>query len=147
MKERFISAFVVAVLGALIILTPQYLAPVCEKTITAASGMAVPMKCFWTARAVSALGFIIFFAGVALLFARNACVRAGIALMIIPVSIVTGLVPLTIIGVCANEMMPCHLKTLPAIGVLSILSGAFALGILIASALKLKDARGKERLR
>ena len=116
-------------LGLLIMLTPQSIFPVCEQTIATASGAAVPMKCFWTARAAYGVGGLIVVAGLMLAFTGLPGVRLGIAAMLLFTSLLSGLMPTELIGVCAGVMMPCHMGTLPALALLSLFTGLAALGV------------------
>ena len=129
MKRGRFSACAVLALGLLTILVPYGVFPVCEGLIATASGGAVPMKCFWTARAVAGLGALLLFAGLVLFFAKSPPVRFGVALMLLPVGLLTFLVPWKLIGVCASEAMPCRMGTLPALGLLGLFTGVTATAI------------------
>lgn len=119
----------VLLLGLLTALTPYYIFPVCQATVAAASGAAIPMKCFWMARAVLGQGMIVMFAGALLAFSSSPGVRLGASLMLLPVSLVTALLPTWLIGVCMNEAMPCHMGTLPALCLLSLFTALSAAAI------------------
>ena len=129
MIRRLFSAGLIMLLGLLIMLTPQIIFPVCERTIATASGGAVPMKCFWTARAAYGTGGLVMTAGLMLAFVGLPGVRLGIAAMLLFVSLLSALLPMELIGVCAGVMMPCHMGTLPALCLLSLFSGLASLGV------------------
>jgi len=129
MKSGRFSACVIVVLGMLTILAPYVIFPVCDGLVATASGGAMPMKCFWTARAAAGLGGPLLFAGLVLFFAESPAVRFGVALMLLPIGLLILLVPWKLIGVCAAEAMPCHMGTLPALCLLSLFTGVTAAAI------------------
>ena len=106
--------------GVLLAAFPYVLLPVCSGGMTMASGASVPMKCFWTARAVLGTGLFITFGGVVYCFCHNPGVRLGIAAMIAGAAVLAVAFPTILIGICPTETMPCHMGTLPAL----ILTGA-----------------------
>jgi len=126
MRTGRFSACVMLFFGVLTVLAPHALFPVCAGTVATAAGGVMPMKCFWTARAASGLGIVILFAGVMLFFAKQPAFRAGVALALMPVSLLTALVPLHVIGVCPSEAMPCRMGTLPALCLLAFFTGLTA---------------------
>jgi hypothetical protein len=121
------GAVVTIALGALIVLAPYGLFPVCEAAVLTAAGGSVPMKCFWTARASLGNGGLAIAAGFLLLFAQNPGLRLGLASLVLAAGLLTVLAPTALIGVCRGETMPCHMGTLPALmllGSLTMLAGA-----------------------
>ena len=121
MKVISWGTFVLVILGTLVVLTPYSVFPICQAAVSTASGGTVPMKCFWSARATLGNGGLIIAAGLLLFFAKHSGVRLGIALMLLPVGLLTILTPSVLIGVCAAETMPCHMGTLPALSLLGLL--------------------------
>ena len=115
------GAVLTVALGILVCLTPHYLFPVCETHIATAAGGAVPMKCFWTARASLGNGGLAVAAGCLLLLSNHAPFRFGVTLMLFFVGLVTILIPGLLIGVCASEIMSCHMGTLPALTLLGLI--------------------------
>ncbi len=127
MSGRFVTALIVSGLGLLIVLTPWYIFPVCVGMVQTVSGAAVHMKCFWAGVAASSAGGVIAAGGLFMGLFRSPGIRAGIALMLVPAGLYVALIPSFIIGVCPGETMPCHIGTLPALllpSVLAILVGA-----------------------
>ncbi|MDR2745521.1 MAG: DUF4418 family protein [Desulfovibrio sp.] len=120
-------ALPVIVLGFLIAATPYYLFPVCTGRITAVNGAFLPMKCFWTAKAALGCGGVIVCAGIIIALASSPGVCLGVALTLLPISALVTAFPTVHVGVCQNEMMPCRMGTLPALCLLGILTGVFAL--------------------
>ena len=115
------GTFALVMLGTLVVLTPYYVFPVCQASVATAAGGTAPMKCFWSARAALGTGGLTIAAGLLLFFARYSGVRLGIALMLLPVGLLTILAPSALIGVCVTETMPCRMGTLPALSLLGLL--------------------------
>ena len=118
------AVFTVA-LGLLVCLAPYHIFPVCEGH----SPTSAPMKCFWAARATLGNGGLTIFAGCLLLLSHHAPFRLGVALMLLPVGLLVIVTPGLLIGVCANELMPCHMGTLPALALLGTLLVVTGLGM------------------
>ena len=127
MRRRLLVALPVIVLGFLIAAAPYCLFPVCTGRLTAASGALLPMKCFWTAKAALGCGGVIVCAGIIIALVSSPGVRLGAALTLLPVSALAAAFPTILIGVCANEMMPCRAGTLPALCLLGTFTGVTAL--------------------
>ena len=108
----------VVLAGALLLLLPWWLLPVCD----VAAG-AAPMRCYWSGRMVSALGVAILVAGVLLFAVRASGFRQGVGLMVVVLAALTAAVPTVLIGMCGNPSMPCRLGTFPASVIFSVLSG------------------------
>ena len=151
MKGVSWGAIFLIVLGLFTVLTPYSIFPVCQAAMPTASGGAVPMKCFWTARAAVGSGGMILFAGLLLLFVRTPGTRLGVALMLFAVGLFAILTPHTLIGVCPGEMMACHMGTLPALSLLGLLTLLAAAGVALrarkdmASTGKSPASRGGKR--
>lgn len=65
------------------------------------------MACHWAQRAVTALGVLIAVLALAALIIPDRRVKAGIELAVTLVSILTALVPHTVIGLCMMSSMRC----------------------------------------
>ena len=115
------GAVLTVALGILVCLTPYTLFPVCEGHITTAAGGAVPMKCFWSARASLGNGGLAIVAGGLLLLSNHAPFCLGVTIMLVFLGLAIILTPGLLIGVCASEMMSCHMGTLPALTLLGLL--------------------------
>lgn len=126
---RSSRAFGVAALlcGALVILIPTVIAPVCEARVETKGGMLVPMRCFYVARAEIPIGALLALAG-ALLFVLGHRKEAGVALtaIVAALGVVTILVPTALIGTCGNPEMECNVATRPALVLLG--AATFLLG-------------------
>lgn len=133
MSGRLVPALFVVLLGALTMLGPYFIFPVCPGAVLTANGGAIPMKCFWTARAALGCGGLIVFAGLLLTVAKTPGVRLGLALMLMPVGLLVAAFPYALIGVCGSEMMPCRLGTLPALCLLDGLTFLVGLGIALSA--------------
>jgi hypothetical protein len=123
-------ALPVIMLGLLTAAAPYCLFPVCAGHITAVNGAFVPMKCFWTAKAVLGCGGVIACAGIIIALVPSPEVRLGAALTLLPLGALVAALPTVLVGICPNGMMPCRMGTLPALcllGAFTAFAGALAL--------------------
>lgn len=135
MKNRMISSLFFIVLGALLILFPMYILPVCPLPEPSAmpvdamsqaaggehmhSAPAKIMRCFWTLRAELGIGSLVIAVGVLMLFSRTIFVRMGLTMSLACISLLAAAIPTILIGVCPNEMMRCNMGAKPALVLLS----------------------------
>jgi len=117
MKRKPLLGIFTAVLGALVILIPYVLLPVCSAALELVSGKAVPMKCFWTARAELALGILIIAAGILLIAARNYSFKLAVFILVAMMGVFVILFPTLLIGVCDAATHMCRMGTLPGLSV------------------------------
>ena len=113
MKNKVIISSVYVVLGALIILAPTVIFPVCAAEMK--------MRCTYTGQAAIGLGGLLILLGLISPFFDEK-VRAGISIAIIGVGTLTITYPVKLIGVCGNSMMTCDAATRPLLIVLGILT-------------------------
>jgi hypothetical protein len=116
MKNRIITGISFIILGVLIAIGPLYIFKVCSPM-----GKEV-MKCFYTAKAEIGVGSLIAILGILLFVFKSTQTRFGISISITLAGVLAGLIPTVFIGVCGMSAMHCHMVTLPAIIVLSILT-------------------------
>jgi drug/metabolite transporter (DMT)-like permease len=118
-----IGAFLI-LLGILVMLTPWIIFPVCEvegmylKTV---SGVQMPMKCGWTARAETGMGALIIVGGGLLIARGTPETRQAVGVFSIATGILVILFPTVLIGMCALADHPCRQLTLPALEILGII--------------------------
>lgn len=72
------------------------------------------MKCFWSCRALFALGALAVLLGILIFFAKNKSIFNEI-IMSIAISVMGILIPLVIIGGCMKETMHCLTTTFPVV--------------------------------
>lgn len=101
--------------GILLAVLPDVLLPVCSGQVSTASGAAVPMRCFWTARAEIGVGALVSLGGVLYCLCRNTGARLGIAAVTAGAALLAVALPAGLTGVCAAETMPCRMGTLPGL--------------------------------
>ena len=111
MKKRIIG-IIVAVLGLLLSLGPQFLFKVCDSDPV--------MKCHWTAQAEIGIGIIIFLLGISLVIFKDIRIRLGLSIGIFLSGVYALLLPHMLIGGCIMPSMPCHTTAFPAITVICI---------------------------
>ena len=120
MKNRIILAASFVLLGLLVILIPTVILPVCESEMK--------MACFFTKKAEIGVGAVIAALGVVYVFLKNKDIRVGISIAQIGNAILALALPLKLTGLCKMSDMACRVKTLPGLGVVSVLLGVVALG-------------------
>ncbi|OCG04935.1 DUF4418 family protein [Gilliamella apis] len=135
MKNRVVTSVLFIFIGALLILFPLYILPVCPlpdaqaipATTVAGEGHihmhSTPgkiMKCFWTARAEIGIGSLVIAIGALVLFSRSLFVRMGLSMALACTAVLAAAIPTILIGVCGNEMMRCNMGAKPALILLAI---------------------------
>ena len=127
MKNKYVVGALLLVLGLLIAIGPQKIFPVCE------FNPEKPMKCNWMGKAEIGVGAVVALIGVLQMVMDHAKVRMGLSMAVVPMGLLTLLLPTKLIGVCMNQHMRCVTLTRPALlmlGIATILVGglsAFAL--------------------
>lgn len=142
MKNRIVSSVLFIFIGALLILFPLYILPVCPlpdvQAMPATTAMPADamhsapmdghmhntpgkiMKCFWTARAEIGIGSLVIAIGALVLFSRSLFVRMGLSMALACTAVLAAAIPTILIGVCGNEMMRCNMGAKPALILLAI---------------------------
>lgn len=119
-------AILIAVTGLFIIITPNWILPVCEGLLDLVNGKQVPMRCFWTARAEMVIGGLVLLSGLLLAYVKNAEARRRVSHQVLFLGAATILIPLYLIPTCMNPDMACNVGTKPALlllGGLTLLLG------------------------
>lgn len=117
--KNSVAGIITIIIGILFILVPLYILPVCD-LVEHANGKITIMRCFWTARAEVGIGAVVIAIGILSLLISSSAVRIGFYLSLFCLSFLAAAIPTLLIGVCPNEMMDCHMGTLPALIILSI---------------------------
>jgi hypothetical protein len=99
------------------------------RTLALAAGGTTLMKCHWSAMAEIALAVPLFVLGALMAFGRSKENKRNLGIMGTVLGALVILVPTTLIGVCANNMMTCRSLMLPTL----ILSGTIVAGISLAT--------------
>jgi len=98
------------------------------KAITLANGNQIPMKCHWTGEAELGLGIPILAVGTMLTFFRRQETLRTLSLIGIILGVMSVLMPVLLIGVCASPTMICHSTMKPVLiisgSLVTVLSGA-----------------------
>ncbi len=146
-NRSLLLAGALIVLGALTVITPWYIFPVCEAKGVSSHSMSsmasgagsdqstgmsagILMKCGYTARAEAAVGALVIVAGLALIALPKRVSQKAVGITGIGLGVVTALIPAILLGVCNAADAPCRIGTLPALILLGILT--IVVGILIA---------------
>lgn len=105
---KFLPILII-ILGLFIIIAPLTFAGPCKGLLELKSGMAVPMKCVWSARVIIIFGILFCINGTMLLFTKGWSPYRFYGIQIITLSIAFLLIPTTsVIGICSHEMAACH---------------------------------------
>lgn len=121
-KRSLLVSMPIALFGLLLALVPGHVLPVC-----AVAALAPPMRCHWSGSVLAGFGTTFFAAGALLFLSRQAGVRTGISIMILPVAALAAMAPTYLIGMCRMATMPCRTGTYPAAMILLALVAASAL--------------------
>jgi hypothetical protein len=143
--KKIIPAVIILSLGLLVCLVPWHIFPVCQAGLLPSFSTLKmpPMQCLWAGKAAWGQGALLLAAGFMLLFVPQSAGR-GLCLMLTPLGAFILLTPLLLVPVCPGEMMPCRLGTLPALGVLGVLT--MLAGPLLYCILKENKRRAKDNL-
>lgn len=115
MKKLDVFGLITAAVGLLIIVTPNWILPVCQGLLELADGKHVPMRCFWTARAEMVMGGLVLLSGLLLAFVGSVEGRRRLNHMVAFLGLAVILIPLYIIPTCMNPDMACNVGTKPAL--------------------------------
>jgi hypothetical protein len=125
MNKPNLPGVLTAITGLLIVVTPNWLLPVCQGMLELANGKQVPMRCFWTARAEMIIGGLVLVTGLMVAFFKSPEARRRLNHQVALLGAVTILTPIFIIPTCANPDMACNVGTKPAL----ILLGGITLAL------------------
>ncbi len=116
---------ILVALGALIVLTPWYIFPVCEvfgDYAQTATGKLLVMPCGYTARAELGVGSLLALSGAVLMFVKTTETRRALGGVSTALGALAIAFPTAIIGMCANPTHPCVTGTEPALILLGALT-------------------------
>lgn len=105
-NRQSVIGLTVLVLSVVLVLLPDYIAPVCHGDHT--------MKCHHMALANKGVAVAMMFNGTLLLFIRNRDIARGVAVGGILLSVLAIANSAFFIGGCASPMMSCNTKNIPA---------------------------------
>ena len=133
MKKSFIYGTVLILLGLLIALGPKLLFKICGGGCSCCGD--VP-QCFWMSQAEIGMGFLISALGFCFFVFTDPKIHLGMLIGVFLSGIVALLIPLTLIGGCADAAMRCHRIAIPALVVESIVVVGFSFALMICTARK-----------
>jgi hypothetical protein len=118
-EMKYLGIFII-ILALVIAVLPQFTDCHSQgRTLTLENGKTVDMKCHWTAIAELILGILLAAVGGMLVFTTQKQARITLSFLGGLMGIFVVLVPVTLIGVCASDMMLCNSVMKPSL----ILSG------------------------
>jgi Domain of unknown function (DUF4418) len=119
MRYLLILGVAFVTLGILVAVTPWYIFPVCEMYgmyATTSAGKEMLMPCGYTARAETWMAApMLILAGAILPLSKTKESRRAISIFSVWLGALVLLLPIYIIGICANPEHPCMVGTLPAL--------------------------------
>ena len=92
------------------------------------------MNCYRAGNAIAAIALAMLAAAVIRIAAKDRGVKKGLSISLIPMSVITIIMPETLIALCLNPHMRCNTTMAPAVNIFSIIIIVFA--ILDAAAIK-----------
>lgn len=99
----------IIICGLFIIIAPLTFAGPCKGLLELKNGMAVPMKCVWSARVIIIFGILFCFNGVFLLFVNNSAIFRFCGIQTVVMAIAFLLIPTSsVIGICGKDMSACN---------------------------------------
>lgn len=131
MKKRVLAGSLLLVLGLLIALGPRTVFPVCgyqhgamamDSTGTADESCPEEeeiMSCHWIAQAALGAGLLIAVLGLLYLSIRNAEIRQGVGIALLPAGVLSLLTPGVLFEACKNPTAVCRIHGVPALYALS----------------------------
>ncbi len=135
-----VAAVLIMMLALIIGIVPQVTDCYSQgRTLALANGGTTQMKCYWSAMAEIALAVPLLAVGALMAFGRSKENRRSLGTLGTVLGALVILVPTTLIGVCANNLMTCRSVMLPTL----ILSGTIVAGISLAALVT--SVRGREQ--
>lgn len=99
----------IIICGMIAIIAPLTFAGPCKGLLELKNGMAVPMKCIWSARVIIIFGVLFCINGLMLLFNKRGVLYKFYGIQIIALTIAFLLIPTSSgIGICGKEMSACN---------------------------------------
>lgn len=113
MKNKITSVGTI-IIGALLAAGPQFLFKACPTTEKV-------MKCFYSCKALIAVGVIVAVIGVLQLLAKETAARRSLAIAAAVGCVMAILIPTVLIGACMKPEMACNVLTFPVTHTLSVI--------------------------
>lgn len=122
MKGKNIVAILIVILGVVMLLIPQFIAPVCPIH----DGHI--MKCHWMGQAVVGLGALIGLLGLLMLVVKDKKMAAAFSISAALVSGLAIAVSTHLIGGCSHHHMSCQMHTIPVVTIVGGILVVLGLG-------------------
>lgn len=126
MKTKRVDLLVI-VIGVIVLLTPYFIAPVCQGLLELKIGTFMYMKCHYTAQVELLFGVLLAITG---FLAHKMGNSRTLGVMIVCLGVFVVLIPQQwVIGVCMKDTMPCRttLVWLTVEGIVAALAGLWLL--------------------
>lgn len=126
-----VTGILIFALALVIGIAPLFLQ--CDTEMKLENGMTAPMKCHWTAIAELILAIPLAALGGMLAFSKRKETRLSLSAMGALLGVFVVLIPTTLIGVCASNMMLCNMVMSPLLVLTGVLVVAASLAQLVIS--------------
>ena len=128
MNNKPTVGIITIALGALVVLIPKVIFPVCTNMFELANGKTLFMKCHFTAMAELLIGILIVFVGILIIVFKKHETRMALSIMLFLFGLTVLLIPTQVIGMCETATMKCRVGTEPALIVVSIITMIVGIG-------------------
>jgi drug/metabolite transporter (DMT)-like permease len=135
-----IIAVILMVLGLVTIFVPSfYTCQAKGKVVELPGGGSIPMTCWWTARAEILPGVLLALVGGMLFISGQLESRRFLSILALILGIFILLLPMKLIGICANPTMPCVLLMKPVLLLIGVVVVALGVGAAICNFINVSE--------